>query len=59
MFTVEQFRMLGNQRLELVLLGKRHPFERIELAATGRRADAFGHGVLLGGVRLRSDAPGG
>ena len=58
LLAVEQFRMLGNQRLELVSGGKRRLFERLELAVTGRRVDAFGHDAFLARVRWRSDAPG-
>ena len=43
---VEQLWVLGNQRLELVLGGKRRLIERLGLAVTGRCVDAFGHASL-------------
>ena len=58
LLAVEQFRGLGNQRLELVLGGKRRFFERFELAVTGRCVDAFGHDAFLGWGRRRFDTPG-
>ena len=58
LLAVEQFRVLGNQRLELGLGGKRRLFERFELAVTGRRVGAFRHGAFLAWVPRRSDASG-
>ena len=54
----------GSAQVQLATLygslsfGKRRLFERLELAVTRRCVDAFGHGVFLGGVLRRSDAPG-
>ena len=47
LLAVEQYRGLGNQRLELVLGGKSRLFDRRELAVAGRCVDAFGHGAFL------------
>ena len=57
LLAVEQFRGLGDQRLEFVLGGERRLFECLELAVTGRCASAFGHASLRT-CRFRCGAAG-
>ena len=49
LLSVEQFRMLGDQGLELGLGRELRLFERFEIAVISRRVDAFGHGEFLRG----------